>query len=167
MLYRVIPTDKNAAPRLFIDLHTLNRIWSTLPHKRLTKPSLNLMFIFLWRCGPTWATAFSCLRFLDQTQRHSTVGRTPLNGWSPRHRDFYLTNKHITHDRHSYFRQDSYILGRRAVADLRRRRCGQIALRATYSKFCKNSLMMVYWPKYVVKIKIKYNVVLCSTETRN
>ena len=36
--------------------------------------------------------------FLDHTQRHSTVGRTPLDEWSARHRDLYLTT-HDTHNR--------------------------------------------------------------------
>ena len=32
--------------------------------------------------------------FLDHTQRRTTVGRTPLDEWSARRRDLYLT----THD---------------------------------------------------------------------
>jgi len=36
--------------------------------------------------------------FLDHTQRRSTVGRTPLNEWSARRRDLYLTT-HDTHNR--------------------------------------------------------------------
>ena len=35
--------------------------------------------------------------FLDHTQRRTTVGRTPLDEWSARRRDFYL----ITHDTHN------------------------------------------------------------------
>jgi hypothetical protein len=42
--------------------------------------------------------AFSFLRFLDHTQRHTTVGRTPLDKWSARRRDLYLT-KHNTYNR--------------------------------------------------------------------
>jgi hypothetical protein len=38
------------------------------------------------------------LKFLDQTQRRSTVGRTPLDEWSARRRDLYLTT-HDTHNR--------------------------------------------------------------------
>ena len=37
------------------------------------------------------------LMFLDHTQRRSTVGRTPLDEWSARRRDLYLT----THDAHN------------------------------------------------------------------
>ena len=36
--------------------------------------------------------------FLDHTQRRSTVGRTPLDEWSARRRDLYLTT-HDTHNR--------------------------------------------------------------------
>ena len=36
--------------------------------------------------------------FLDHTQRRSTVCRTPLDEWSARRRDLYLTT-HDTHDR--------------------------------------------------------------------
>ena len=41
---------------------------------------------------------FSLTRFLDHTQRHITVGRTPLDEWSARRRDLYLTT-HNTHNR--------------------------------------------------------------------
>jgi hypothetical protein len=37
----------------------------------------------------------SFTRFLDHTQRRTTVGRTPLDEWSARHRDFY-TKTHTT-----------------------------------------------------------------------
>ena len=42
--------------------------------------------------------ASSFLRFLDHTQRRTTVGRTPLDEWSARRRDLYLTT-HNTHNR--------------------------------------------------------------------
>ena len=38
------------------------------------------------------------LMFLDHTQRRATVGRTPLDEWSARGRDLYLTT-HDTHNR--------------------------------------------------------------------
>ena len=38
------------------------------------------------------------LVFLDHTQRRSIVGRTPLDEWSARRRDLYLTT-HDTHNR--------------------------------------------------------------------
>ena len=42
--------------------------------------------------------ASSFTRFLDHTQRRTTVGRTPLDEWSARRRDLYLT-AHNTHNR--------------------------------------------------------------------
>ena len=61
--------------------------------------SLNLLnkHIFLWRCDPTRVMASSLLMFLDHTQRRTTVGRTPLDEWSARRTDLYLT----THDPHN------------------------------------------------------------------
>jgi len=54
-------------------------------------------FFFLWRCDPTRVMASSFLRFPDHTQRRTTVSRTPLDEWSARRRDLYLT----THDIHN------------------------------------------------------------------
>jgi len=57
------------------------------------------MRFFLWRCGPTRAMASSPLRFLDHTQRCTTIGRIPLDEWPARRRDLYLT----THNTHKTF----------------------------------------------------------------
>ena len=54
--------------------------------------------LFFWRCDPTRVMASSFLRFLDHTQRPTTIGRTPLDEWSARRRDLYLTT-HNTHNR--------------------------------------------------------------------
>jgi len=59
------------------------------------KPSALYNFFFLWR----WPHASLFLRFLDHTQRRITVGKTPLDEWSVRRRDLYLTT-HNTHNRH-------------------------------------------------------------------
>ena len=47
--------------------------------------------------SPQWAMTSSSTRFLDHTQRRATVGRIPLDEWSARRRDPYLTtpNTHI------------------------------------------------------------------------
>jgi hypothetical protein len=63
------------------------------------------LFLFLWRCGPTRASASSFFRFLDR-RRRATVGKTPLDEWSVRCRDPYLT----THNTHN--RQKSILPGR-------------------------------------------------------
>ena len=48
--------------------------------------------------SPQWAMASSFTRFLDHTQRRTTVGRTPLEEWSARRRDLNRTT-HNTHNR--------------------------------------------------------------------
>jgi hypothetical protein len=53
---------------------------------------------FLWLCSRARAMASSSTRFLNHIQRRATVGRTPLDEWSTRRRDLYLTT-HIT-DKH-------------------------------------------------------------------
>ena len=57
-----------------------------------------IYILFLWRCDPTRVMTSSFLRFLYHTQRRSTVGRSPLDEWSARRRDLYLT-AHNTHNR--------------------------------------------------------------------
>ena len=67
--------------------------------------------------------ASSFLRFLDHTQRPTTVGRTPLDEWSARSRDLYLTT-HNTHNRqhiHAPGGIRTHDLSRRAATDLRPR----------------------------------------------
>ena len=56
------------------------------------------LFVCFWRDSPQWARASSFTRFLDHTQRRTTVGRTPLDEWSVRRRDLYLTTQN-THNR--------------------------------------------------------------------
>ena len=48
--------------------------------------------------APQWARASSLTRFLDHTQRLTTVGRTPLDELLARRRDLYLTT-HSTRNR--------------------------------------------------------------------
>ena len=48
--------------------------------------------------SPQWTMASSFTRFLDHTQRRTTIGMTPLDERSARRRDLYLT-KHSTHKR--------------------------------------------------------------------
>jgi hypothetical protein len=53
-----------------------------------------------WRNSPQWSRVSAFTRFLDHTQRHTTVGRTPPDEWSARRGDLYLTI-HNTPNRHS------------------------------------------------------------------
>ena len=66
--------------------------------ENITQVHTLISFFFLWRCDPTRVMASSFLRFLDHTQRRTTVGRTPLDEWSARRRDLYLAT-HNTHNR--------------------------------------------------------------------
>jgi len=56
------------------------------------------LFVCFGDNSPQWATDSSFIRFLNHTQRHTTFGRTPLDEWSVRRRDLYLTT-HNTHNR--------------------------------------------------------------------
>ena len=47
--------------------------------------------------APQWARASSFTRFLDHTQRRTTVGKTPMDARSACRRDLYLT----THNNHN------------------------------------------------------------------
>ena len=67
-------------PKHFSELHQEKYV----PHARhrvshLQTSALQPSLFFLWHCDPTRVMASSFLRFLDHTQRHTTVGRTPLD----------------------------------------------------------------------------------------
>jgi len=53
---------------------------------------LPLHFLFILTQQPQWARASSFTRFLDHTQRSTTVGRTPLDEWLARRRDLLPDN---------------------------------------------------------------------------
>jgi hypothetical protein len=55
----------------------------------------SVIFLFLWRWGPTRTRDSSFLGVLDHTQRRSTFGRPSLDEWSARRRDYLTTlNNH-------------------------------------------------------------------------
>jgi hypothetical protein len=59
--------------------------------------TINIVLFFLpWPNSPQWAKASSFLRII--TLRHTALDRTPLDEWSARSRDLYLTT-HNTHKR--------------------------------------------------------------------
>ena len=91
------------------------------------KRATSLLFVCFWRDSSQWARASSFTRFLDHTQRRTTVGRTPLDEWSASRRDLYLTT-HNTHNRQASIppvgleptisaceRQQTYALNRAAT----------------------------------------------------
>jgi len=63
---------------------------------------------------PTRDMASSFLRFLDHTQRHITVSRNPLDEWSARCRDLYLTTHNTYNRQTSMPRRDSKPQSRQA-----------------------------------------------------
>ena len=77
----------------------LGDYWSSQRDTRLL-PILLFVCLFVWPNSPQWAMASSFTKFLDHTQRHTTVGRTPLDEWSARRIDLYLTT-HNTWNRQS------------------------------------------------------------------
>ena len=64
---------------------------------------INRIYFSVGGISPYWALAFILIQeglfFLDHTHRYTTVCRTPLDEWSARRRDLYLTT-HNTHNRH-------------------------------------------------------------------
>jgi len=91
--------------------------------------------IYQGKVSRTMVSSF--LRFLDHTQRHITVGRTPLDEWSARRRDLYLTT-HNTHNR-QHIRAPGGIRthdpSRRAAGDRRLRPRGH------WERRCNNSMI--------------------------
>jgi len=87
--------------------HSLSRCWPVL----LVKLVYLFFFFFgrdsllcvFWRHSPQWARASSSTRCLDHTRRRVTVDRNPLDEWSARRRDLFLT----THTQNTHNRQTS------------------------------------------------------------
>jgi len=79
---------------------TLSRVWNEdTVWYAADRSWLSCLFVCFWRDSSQWAMASSFTRFLDHTQRRSTVGgRTSLDEWSARRRDHYLTT--LTTDKH-------------------------------------------------------------------
>jgi len=61
-------------------------------------PHVREFFFFFGVLAPQWAGYSAFTRFLDHTQRRTTIGRNPLDKWSARRRDLYLAT-HNTHKR--------------------------------------------------------------------
>jgi len=65
---------------------------------RIRDKYTNSLFVCFWRVTPPWARSSLFMRFLDHTQRHTTVGRISLDEWSAPRTNIYLTT-HNDHDR--------------------------------------------------------------------
>ena len=93
--------------------------------KPITPSTLHLfvcLFVCFWRDSHQWAKTSSFTRFLDHTQRRTTVRRTPLDKWSARRRDLYLTTQNSQQTKiHAPGGIQTHNISRRAAADLRLR----------------------------------------------
>jgi len=66
------------------------------------------LFVCFWRYSRQWAMASSFTRFLDHTHQRTTISRTPLEEWSARRRDLYMTtHTTLTTDKRPCRRWDS------------------------------------------------------------
>ena len=81
--------------RLLMQLHQNRSIQSS---SSFFLPFFLSSFLSFFPNSPTQARASSFTRFLDHTQWRATDSRTPLDEWSARRRDLYLTS-HNTHNR--------------------------------------------------------------------
>ena len=84
---------------------------------------IDFFFVFLALQPTVFVFSQPGSGFLDHTQRRATVGRTPLDEWSIRRTDLYLTT-HNTHNRQTSMPPRgirTHNLSRRAAADLRLR----------------------------------------------
>jgi len=79
----------------------------------------NSVHFFGGATAPHWAMAYSCLRFLDHTQRRTVVGRTPLDEWSACRRDLYLTTRNTRYRRLCPRWDSNPQLNRRTAAEIR------------------------------------------------
>jgi len=81
------------------------------------------LFVCFWRKSPQWAMASSFTRFLDHTQRRTSVDRTTLDEWLARRKDLHPHNTQHSQQTNIHapggFR--THNLSRRAAADQRLR----------------------------------------------
>jgi hypothetical protein len=82
------------------DIHRSNLV-SNLDEVVGAKSKMCILLFLFWHNSPQWGRASSFTRFVDHTQRRTTVGRTPLDELSARRRDLYLTTRN-THNRQTY-----------------------------------------------------------------
>jgi hypothetical protein len=76
-------------------------------------------FLSFGETAPQWAMVSSFTKFLDNTQRRTTVGRTPLDKWSARTRDLYMNTQHSQQTNiHALGGIRTQNLSRRAAVDL-------------------------------------------------
>ena len=108
----------------------MSLFWKFSFDTRYLRHWCNLLFVIsctiYWNItcnSPQWVRASSIMRFLCHTQRRNTFGRIPLDEWSARRTDLYLTT-HNTTAIHATGGIRTHNLSRRAAADQRLRPLG-------------------------------------------
>ena len=100
--------------------------------------------------------------FLDHTQRRTTVGRTPLDEWSARRRDLYLTT-HDTHNRQISMRPVGFELtisaGERPQAArlLRSWVLPTVLRRCVWSRNIKNGCSIYIYIYDISRLRVKFS----------
>ena len=107
-------------------LHSLKMIFTFIPLCISVRPCHHQACVsnYSFHCAclsvfgataPQWVRASSFTAFLDHTQRCITVGRTTVDEWSARRRDFYLTtHTTLTTDKRPCPRWDSNLQSQHA-----------------------------------------------------
>ena len=107
--------------------YLLTRVSLSQPYSYVCNLNITTFYNFFWHKSPQWAKVSSFTRFLDHTQRLTTLSRTSLDEGSARRRDLYLTT-HNTHNKQTSVppvgfepiisageRQETYALDRAAT----------------------------------------------------
>jgi hypothetical protein len=109
------------------------------------------------------AIASSFTRFLNHTQLRATVGRTPLDGWSARRRDLYLTT-HTT-EKHPFRRWDgTHDRSWRAAVNLRLRPCGYWSRQVRFNTHAKYSWTRLYTYIYIYVCFVFLKILRADTQ---
>jgi hypothetical protein len=114
-------------------------------------------FVFQWHNSPQWAKASSLSGLQDHTQTHHTLSRTPLDEWSARRRDLYLTI-HNTDKRQTSMppagfkptipaseQSQTHALDRTATGISMKMQCRNYKIWSQWSTFCDSCNLTKCW----------------------
>jgi hypothetical protein len=95
----IFGTSKGNSDIILINMRINNPVtWNRWKQRSLSSSSSSSSSSSNWHYNPLWFWASSTWRLRDHTQGHTTGGMTPLDEWSGRRRDLYLTT-HNTYKR--------------------------------------------------------------------